>query len=70
MRRARRATHHARPYLLDDHRIQLELCVCALHDLLLNAVGCHEAVHRHWLGLSDTVSAIHGLQIDLGQDAT
>ena len=52
--------------LLDDHRVELELLLRALDDLLLDRVRGHEAVDVDGLLLADAVGPVHGLQVRLG----
>lgn len=52
--------------LVDDHLLQLPLDRGPLQYLLVNGVGCDQAVHHHWFGLPDTVTAVLSLQVRLG----
>eukprot|EP00968_Pinguiococcus_pyrenoidosus_P005742 scaffold374_cov271-Pinguiococcus_pyrenoidosus.AAC.6 len=51
--------------LLNHRRVEEELPLRALNDLLLHRALGHEAEHPHGLGLPDAVRAVHGLQIHL-----
>lgn len=51
---------------VDDHLLQLPLGGGPLQDLLVDGVGRDQAVHNHWLGLPDTVTAVLSLQVRLG----
>ncbi len=47
--------------LVDDHLLQLPLGRGPLQDLLVDSVGCDQAVHHHWFGLPDAVAAVLSL---------
>ena len=51
--------------LLNDNSVQLELDGLSLDDLLLNTVFGDESVYIYILFLTDPMSSVHGLQIDL-----
>ena len=51
--------------LLNDNSIQLELDGLPLDNLLLNTVFGDESVYIHILLLTNPMSSVHGLQIDL-----
>ena len=51
--------------LLDDQLVQSQLDLGAFHDLLFDRVLRDEAEYAHLLLLTDTMGAIHGLQIHL-----
>mmetsp|Transcript_8845 Transcript_8845/g.30409 ORF Transcript_8845/g.30409 Transcript_8845/m.30409 type:complete len:769 (-) Transcript_8845:151-2457(-) len=53
------------PALLDHERVQLELLVRLLDDLLFDGVLRAEPVHVNLLLLANSVSAVHGLQVHL-----
>lgn len=52
--------------LVNDHLLQLPLGRGPLQDLLVDGVGSDQAVHHHWFGLPDTVTAVLSLQVRLG----
>lgn len=52
--------------LVDDHLLQLPLGRSPLQDLLVDGVGCDQAVHHHWFGLPDAMTAVLSLQVCLG----
>lgn len=52
--------------LVDDHLLQLPFGRGSLKDLLVNGVGCDQAVHNHWFGLSNAMTAVLSLQVSLG----
>lgn len=52
--------------LVDDHLLQLPLGRSPFQDLLVDSVGCDQAVHHHWFGLPDAVTAVLSLQVCLG----
>lgn len=51
--------------LVNDHLLQLPLAGGPLQDLLVDGVGCDQAVHHHWFGLADAVTAVLSLQVCL-----
>lgn len=53
------------PALLNDRRIQEQLPVGPLNDLLLNGTFGDKSEHFHRLRLPDTVSTVHSLQVNL-----
>lgn len=52
--------------LVYDHLLQLPLGRRPLQDLLVDGVGCDQAVHQHRFGLTDAVATVLGLQVCLG----
>ena len=52
--------------LLDDHRVEFQLESLSFDHLLLHGVDSDEAENLDDLGLTDSVRAVHGLEIDLG----
>lgn len=51
--------------LVDDHLLQLPLGRRPLQDLLVDGVGCDQAVHHYWFCLSYAVTAVLSLQVCL-----
>ena len=52
--------------LLNDKLVKTKLLRGALEHPLLDTALCNEAEHIHLLRLSDSVSAVHSLQVGLG----
>lgn len=57
------------PALLNHQSVQAHLHLGALDDALLHSILRDEAEHAHFLRLSDTMSAIHRLEVHLSSTA-
>lgn len=51
--------------LVNDHLLQLSLVWGPLQYFLVNAVSCDQAIHHHWFGLTNAVTAVLSLQVCL-----
>lgn len=52
--------------LLNDKLVETKLLRSAFEHTFLDTALCNEAEHIHLLRLSDSVRAVHGLQVGLG----